>query len=274
MGSPVHRVVPRVAPGQPPNERMNLAARTSCQLARPQCGAAMENLAVSSGASQVIRESVRPHRQASIKERVTITPIFTPDNEPYLGNEYLLMFDQEIPEILREHGAIAPLTRGATLTPLQEAAIQIIPHAVSIALGTRELIRQGYLYPAAVLLRPLVERVALLHYFIKHPSALDNWHSGWPRKTQPSFAELLGEVHEDTTLTSNPFYRNFLHKLVHPDPAGAALNSAFTEDERMVYPSSKILNHPEMCTCVAVTAWAQLRLLRAAQQHIFSGAAS
>lgn len=80
----------------------------------------------------------------------TPPPIYLPHNEPYLGNKWLLAFDQAIPPALEIHAKIGKRTFANSLTPLQVAATEIIPQGVSIALSIRELVRQGYLYSAAI----------------------------------------------------------------------------------------------------------------------------
>jgi hypothetical protein len=50
------------------------------------------------------------------------------------------------------------------LTDLQRAACQIVPQGINLALSIRELIRQGYLFAALVLVRPLIERAAIISY--------------------------------------------------------------------------------------------------------------
>ena len=89
-------------------------------------------------------------------------PIYTPDNEPYLGRVSVFGFDNQISFTLYVNGFIAGYTRAhhSELSPLQTAAAQIIPQGISLALSVRELIRQGYLFGALVLVRPLIERAA------------------------------------------------------------------------------------------------------------------
>lgn len=84
--------------------------------------------------------------------------VFTPDSEPYLGRGSLYRLDVTIVEALRANQATAELSHRGPLTDLQRAACQILPQGVSIALSIRELIRQGYLFSAFILLRPLIER--------------------------------------------------------------------------------------------------------------------
>ena len=110
------------------------------------------------------------------------TPIFTPDNEPYLGRESVFQFDQMIQAAMEKNAKIGPWTHGRNLTPLQSAATELLPHGFSIALSIRELVRQGYLISAEILLRPLIERAAVISYLCEAPSALPLWEAGWPHK--------------------------------------------------------------------------------------------
>jgi hypothetical protein len=99
--------------------------------------------------------------------------VFTPGNEPYLGRELLTAFD-------------ARRTRSvANKTVLQEAACILIPQGVSLARSIRELVRQGYLLGAKVLMRPLVERAVTIMYLHQNPSDLSIWERDWPWDEQP-----------------------------------------------------------------------------------------
>jgi hypothetical protein len=99
-----------------------------------------------------------------------ITVIFTPGNEPYLGQELLKAFDQLIVCCLEHNQEIAHRTRSvANKTVLQEAACILIPQGVGLALSIRELVRQGYLLGAKVLMRPLVERAVTIMYLQQNP---------------------------------------------------------------------------------------------------------
>jgi hypothetical protein len=88
--------------------------------------------------------------------------VFTPGNEPYLGRELLFHFDQLISSAMEQNASTAPRSHGRVLSDHQNMACQVIAQALSIALSIRELIRQGYLFGAHVLLRALVERAAIL----------------------------------------------------------------------------------------------------------------
>jgi hypothetical protein len=121
-------------------------------------------------------------------------PVFLPHSEPYLGHPTLLEFDRAIPSAMKTHARLAQRTFHRTLSPVEQAAAQLVPQAVSIALSIRELIRQGYLFSAGLLLRPLIERVGTVEYLRVHPEAVAAWHSGWPRREQPCLQELLEAI--------------------------------------------------------------------------------
>jgi hypothetical protein len=119
--------------------------------------------------------------------------VFSPDNEPYLGRQALLVFDKEIPFSLWVSSHIAAYTRSnrERLTDLQRAACQIVPQGINLALSLRELIRQGYLFAALVLVRPLIERAAIISYICDHPEAIEQWKDGWRFRQRPSLNTML-----------------------------------------------------------------------------------
>ena len=105
--------------------------------------------------------------------------IFTPDNEPYLGRQLLQAFDQMIVVTLETSARVANWTRSRLeRSDLQKAAVITAPQAISLALAIRELLRQGYLFPAKVMLRPLIERVVTILYVTEKPAAADEWMNG------------------------------------------------------------------------------------------------
>jgi hypothetical protein len=109
----------------------------------------------------------------------TIPVVFTPGNEPYLGRELLYRFDELISSAMEQNASTAPRSHGCVLSDHQEMAGQVIAQALSITLSIRELIRQGYLFGAHVLLRALVERAAILLYIHHYPNNIERWKRGW-----------------------------------------------------------------------------------------------
>lgn len=120
--------------------------------------------------------------------------IFTPGNEPYLGSQTLMRFDLTIVEAMKANQAVARESHARQLTPLQSAACEIIPQGISISLSIRELIRQGYLLSGMIMIRPLIERTAIISYLVQNPVAVDLWKRGWPHGKRPSLAKMLDSM--------------------------------------------------------------------------------
>jgi hypothetical protein len=198
-------------------------------------------------------------------------PVFLPHNEPYLGHPSLLEFDQAIPPAMKINARLAQGTFTRQLFPVEQAAAQLIPQAVSIALSIRELIRQGYLFSAGLLLRPLIERVGTVEYLRVHPEAVEAWHAGWPRKEQPCLQELLEATSQAESADPGELkaFASMLHKLIHPDPTGGLWNMIIHENGRHAFSSGKTFGDPQLCDFVSVTACRFLVLAMRIAEDIF-----
>jgi len=178
--------------------------------------------------------------------------IFTPNNEPYLGRESVFQFDQMIQVAMEQNCRIGPWTHGRELTLLQIAATELIPHGFSISLSIRELVRQGYLISAEILLRPLIERAAVISYLCETPSALPLWEAGWPHKSRPPLYKMLAAMTGADTSAREPEDRarqitQHFNAIVHADPLGARRQVTRLGDGRGGYTVSKSLKDPERC---------------------------
>lgn len=199
--------------------------------------------------------------------------VFTPDNEPYLGRESVFDFDRTITSLIEQQHKIAAWTRANRPTRLQAAASQLVPGACSIALSIRELIRQGYLFSAMILLRPLVERVATLSYLTEHPDGLGSWESGWKHGSRPTFQELLSTMEsgigaqkasDELKLVARRY-----HSLVHGDPAAASETLIALSDGTMGLTVAKDLTSPERADAVAFEATMYLVVLMVRSIEVF-----
>lgn len=170
---------------------------------------------------------------------------------------------------MRTNMEVSSRTFNATLSPLQVAATEIIPQGVSIALSVRELIRQAYLYSAAILIRPLVERTGTMYYLRNDPAAVTAWRAGWPRRSQPTLEALLTLLHPGASSDAQESMRTMMHKLVHSDPVGSAYNMFLRSDGAPVFSSGKIIDQPVMCDVISTAAHHYLTRLISAALDIF-----
>jgi len=193
-----------------------------------------------------------------------IPVVFTPSNEPYLGRQALLTFDREIPFSLWVSSHIAAYTRQnrENLTDLQMAACQIVPQGINLALSIRELICQGYLFAALVLIRPLIERAAIISYIHDHPEAIEKWKGGWRFRDRPPLSTMLHSMaggREELKEAKN-ICEHYGH-IVHGDPVSAEWNRVPLDDGSLGYAVGKVLNAPALCDELALQGWAYLRVL-------------
>lgn len=203
-------------------------------------------------------------------------PIFTPDDEPYLGLPEVLAFDQLIALAMREQRAVAAWTHGHELGRLQQAAAQIVPGACSIALSIRELVRQGYLVSAMILLRPLVERVGALTYLVENPAGLELWEEGWSYHRRPRLNELLSVMRKTPKAQANGgafderrAVASLFNTLVHGGPDAARAVLIELPDGRAAFTSGKDLGSPRRAGDVSAQAAMYLVVLTARTMQIF-----
>lgn len=181
-------------------------------------------------------------------------PIFTPDNEPYLGRQLLVLFDRTITKSMAVHRQLGVRTFATDLTAIQIAAVEIIPQGISIALSMRELIRQAYLFSAGILMRPLIERTGMIYHLHGNAAAIEAWNNGWPRKSQPTFDNLLDLVMGQGSDEEREAAKTVLHKLVHSDPRSASFNATVRSDGLLASASGKELNEPMKADTISALA--------------------
>lgn len=190
----------------------------------------------------------------------SVTVVFTPDNEPYLGRVLLVHFDQIICSVMERNSVLAPQTHSQLLSDQQRMACQVIPQALSIMLSIRELIRQGYLLGAHVLVRALVERAAILLYIHNRPGEIEKWNRGWNIGDAPGLSRMLEAIQEDqkhNELIRGRDLTASMNSLLHAKPDSAPWNLVVMGEGVLGHASSKITNRPDLCDdlCANVLPW-------------------
>lgn len=206
--------------------------------------------------------------------------VFTPDDEPYLGRESVFQFDTILQLFIEEQTRIGVRTRTTQLSPLQQAAAELVPSASSIALSIRELVRQGYLLSAHILMRPLFERVATISHLIENPADVALWRGGWPHKSRPSLGQRIRAMHDvdgapsDTghSQPSEDEIRRFLdglNGLVHGDPAAALRGAILMDDGSAGFTIGKDVSSPNRADEVCFFTTMMLIVLLARSSQLF-----
>lgn len=176
--------------------------------------------------------------------------IFTPDNEPYLGRTLLFHFDQIISASMEQSTLTAKKSHNIELTDHQKMACQVISQALSITLSIRELIRQGYLFGAYVLLRSLVERSMILFYLFYYPEDIVHWNNGWQQRDAPGLSTMIDKISKkgaDAPKCRGSDMLKSMNSLLHAKPDSAYYSTVPLDDFRVGFAASKILNRPELC---------------------------
>lgn len=197
-----------------------------------------------------------------IENKITKSePVYLPSNEPYLGRESVFHFDQVIISCLEANTNIAAYTHQVELSDLQKAACQIIPQGINLALSIRELVRQGYLFGALVLMRPLIERAAIISYLHAHPNEVDVWKKGWEFRERPSLAKMLETMSANADIiVAKQLCETFGH-IVHGDPVGSQWNLVHLSNSGLGYAVGKVVNDPDLCDFICFQTYCFLIVL-------------
>ena len=168
---------------------------------------------------------------------------------------------------------MAPYTRQIALSALQRAACKLIPQGINIALGIRELVRQGYLFPALVLMRPLIERTATLSYLIAHEDAAPAWEGGdWRGSKGPGLNAMLDSMGGGIDQNAAKMVCRTFHQIDHADPAASQWNLVPLGDGGFGYAASKLIDNPELCDFICYQSYCYLIVMTAAMGSCFPDA--
>ena len=199
--------------------------------------------------------------------------VFTPGDEPYLGRTLLCHFDQLICSAMEQNSVAAPASHGRVLSDHQEMACQVIAQAISITLSIRELIRQGYLFGAHVLLRALVERSAILLYLHLYPNDIERWKRGWHQGDAPGLARMLDAIQAKQEHNSAIRGRDLtatMNSLLHSKPDSAPWNLVPLGGKGLGHAVSKILSRPDLCDDLCANAIPWLAVVQGMMAAYFS----
>lgn len=191
----------------------------------------------------------------------TPEPVYLPSNEPYVGRASVYQFDQVIMSCMEQNADVAAYTHRTQLSDLQKTACQIIPQGINLALTIRELIRQGYLFGALVLMRPLIERTATISYLYSNPNEVEAWTAGWQYQDRPSLSMMLESMSDKHNIAEAKQICDIFNHVVHGDPVGSAWNLIRLSDDRLGYSVGKVIDDPELCDFICFQSYCYLIVL-------------
>jgi hypothetical protein len=127
-------------------------------------------------------------------------------------------------------------------------------------LSIRELILQGYLFGAFVLVRPLAERAVILLYLNEKPSEIQIWKRGWRYDEAPSLAKMIESL--ASTIDSSITFKGHqvtatLNSLLHGKPDSGIWSLTPLSGGAFGHTPSKQLQNPDLCDeiCAHTVPW-------------------
>ena len=202
-----------------------------------------------------MRKNISNERE---NRKTNYKPVYLPSNEPYLGRESVFHFDQVIISCLEVNADIVTYTHRVEFSELQEAACQIIPQGINLTLAIRELVRQGYLFGALVLLRPLIERAAIMSYLYAHADEVEVWQNGWQFHERPNLAKMLETMSGNADITVAKQIGETLGHIVHGNPVSSQWNLVKLKDGALGYSVGKVINDPDLCDFICFQSYCYL----------------
>lgn len=194
---------------------------------------------------------------------------YTPDNEPYLGLPALLHFDEALISAFRMARTLAPLTRGSALSHLEVAVIDLVPTSISIAASIRELIRQAYLPAAKILLRPLIERTAVVDFLVNDPRGIELWISDWSKcpKLRDLMMRMSGQNGWDAEVVDE-LVKDY-NAVVHADPGGSRAFIWSDASGRAIYSPGRAVGAEAMAQDISLAGWMAVTFLESNAKRAF-----
>ncbi len=182
-----------------------------------------------------------------------------------------MALDHLIVTSLELNSHIAVYSHQHSLSRLQKAATRIVPQGINITLSIRELVKQGQLFSAAVLMHSLIERVGIISYLVNVPSAIDSWEEGWRHCERPLLKKMLMTLSDGKDKTSIIKSVDTFDHLVHGDPMESKFNLVQLDADAIGYGVGRIADNNGLCDflCYQTIAW--LTVLSGMSSVVFPG---
>src|SRR5450759_3649847 len=124
-----------------------------------------------------------------------------------------------------------------------------------------------------VLMRPLIERAAVISYLALNQGAVSLREAGWKHAERPPLAKMLQAMSADNVDSAEARKICAAHNhIVHADPSGTYYNLVHLGDGRAAYASSKMLDSPDMADGISMEAQCYLIVLTGRMAQVFPDA--
>ncbi len=126
------------------------------------------------------------------------------------------------------------------LTSIDAVSLIVLYSATGIGFAIRRLCQCGYLLAAELLLRPLVERIAVQHFLRQQGTrGLVQWLNGSRPSISKSLRQIVGRPVDETIAEALAGGWEYFNKIFHADPLGAGWHAEDADGaERSIFSSS------------------------------------
>ncbi|MEM9753286.1 MAG: hypothetical protein AAF916_07855 [Planctomycetota bacterium] len=136
-------------------------------------------------------------------------------NSLYIDRKSMLALDACVSVCLKASNHVALQSRTMVMLQHQSVAAVLLPQSLYIGLSIESLLKQGYLLSAAILMRPMWERIGTAFYLKKNKPKIAAWRSNWNGKRPPSLKTLLDAIDGEIDEVRDVDGISTLHGLVH-----------------------------------------------------------
>ena len=172
--------------------------------------------------------------------------------------ECTVLFEEIYKLAIFIEGECAKSLSESSETDLRRAIAQVLPNTFAVLHALKSLLSEGHLFGAELLLRPLLERVALISYLSKKkPESLKLWNDGWLHSKRPTIRYMIETITEPQIDLSKyganetNLRRIFLelvdemNSIVHPSPRTANRTAVSMDggENYMLYSGANPQNH-------------------------------
>jgi hypothetical protein len=146
-------------------------------------------------------------------------------------------------------------------TSTKAISLLFLLSGLSLTFAIRELCAKGYLLSAEILLRPIIERIAVQNFLNNGgQESLQKWLQGNHPQTNKLLHNLLPNPNQESKKIVYDGMQWF-HKHVHPDPLGATWHAERDEELGLIFSSSINTNSTSRCDLICAHARTLIEVL-------------
>jgi hypothetical protein len=189
---------------------------------------------------------------------------FQPKISDYSGRASISALDEVLTAVHKSlfEKLNAAYQKGHPPAPTEAASLLFLHSGLSLTFAIRALCATGYLFPAEVLLRPVIERIAVQNFLSEGgQAALQRWAAGEQCNTNELLRKVLRNSNHRGVKEAVSVGLAWYHKHVHPDPLGATWHAERDEELGLTFSSAVNADSGARCDLICDHARTLLEIL-------------